>query len=135
MKPYRVLEVRLAEVKPDTRMLPPRPAPALVTVAVAGSPGGAVILAGVLGKVVPSVGVPAVSVKPLGRLTLILETLVGVVFNLKVTSRSLPLEALMPNRPGRIEAWLKMVALAISGSSKLSSKSAAVSLKRLFCNM
>lgn len=81
--------------------MPPSPAPELVTTDVK-VPGGAVILAGVFGKpVVTGVGVPAVRVKPAGKKTDILATLIGVVLSLKVTSTSLFVEALMPSRPKR----------------------------------
>src|SRR5450631_1864774 len=107
MKPYKVVLVRLAEVSPDTMMVPPNPAPAPVTADVS-APGGAVMLAGVAGKpVVATAGVPVVSVKPAGKVTLTLLTLVGVVFSLKVTRRSLFVLALIPSRPNRKPACVK----------------------------
>ena len=91
---------RLADVKPDTTIV--REPDVAVDVRV---PGGAVMLAGVVGNPeVLGVGVPVVTVKPLGSVTLIFDTEVGVVFNLKVTSISLPLDALIPRRPKRTPA-------------------------------
>jgi hypothetical protein len=70
------------------------------------------MLAGVLGKVLPMVGVPVVTVKPVGKTTSILATLVGVVFNLIVTNRSLLVVADIPKRPKRTPAWFNVAACA-----------------------
>jgi hypothetical protein len=108
IKPYSVELVKLADVRPETSTEPPVVPPLLVTVAVevlAVTPGGKVMLAGVRGKTLSAVGfisgVPAVIAKPLGKVTNTLATLVGVVFSLKVTSRSLLALALVASRPRR----------------------------------
>lgn len=135
IKPYRVVASRLAEVSPDTTIVPPSPAPELVTTDVR-APGGAVILAGVDGKpVVATVGVPAVRVKPVGKVIFILLTLVGVVFSLKVTSRSLAVLALMPSRPKRKPPCVKLVALAIAGITKAATITRATTKKDIFLDM
>jgi len=96
-KPYSVVLFKLAEVRPETTIVLEAAVAAAVSV-----PGGAVILAGVFGKpLVLTVGVPVAIVKPEGKVTVILATLVGVVFSLNVTNRSLLVLALMLRRPSR----------------------------------
>ena len=97
MKPYKVELFRLPELSPETVTVRAPELAEAVSV-----PGAAVMLAGVDGKpVVLTLGVPLVTLKPLGSVTLILETDVGVVLSLKVTSMSFPALALMPNLPRR----------------------------------
>jgi CBS-domain-containing membrane protein len=115
VNPYKVELVRLADVSPDTIM---SLVPAVDTAV--SDPGGAVMLAGVFGNpVVPTAGVPVVTVKPTGKDTLILATLVGVVFNLNVTSRSFPADALIPRRPNRTLDCDNCVALASPGKAAM----------------
>jgi hypothetical protein len=131
-KPYNVELSKLAEVKPDTTIVPPALLPLLVAVAVPGRPGGAVMLAGVSGNVVLVFGEPAVMSKPLGKVIFILETLVGVVFNLKVTNKSFPVDALVPSRPKRTPACVSAVALAIDGNTIATTNAKATIKKLLF---
>jgi hypothetical protein len=131
LNPYRVVLTKLALVSPETVMVPPSPAPADVTAAVR-VPGGAVMLAGVRGKLdTTGVGVPAVVVKPEGTVMTILATVVGAEFNLNTIKASLLLAALMPSRPRRTSAGAKL-AEAKSGAKKLSINEAATSNDSLF---
>ena len=50
VKPYSVVLFKLAEVRPETTIVPPAPAPAPVAAAVPGKPGGAEMLAEYLEK-------------------------------------------------------------------------------------
>ena len=135
MKPYKVVLFRLAEVNPDTMMVPPSPAPAPVTAEVS-APGGAVILAGVSGKpVVATTGVPVVNVKPVGKVTFILATVVGVVFNLKVTIRSLAVLPLILSRPRRKPACVKLLALATAGSNNVAAMTTVTNEKTMYFDL
>lgn len=130
MKPYSVDPDKLADVKPDTTIVLEPAVEAAVSV-----PGGAEILPGVLGKpVVLTDGVPVATVKPDGNVTCIFETLVGVVFSLKVTSMSLPEEALIPSLPSLTEVWVNCAAFAKAGINRAATRSRAAAKKRLFLN-
>ena len=102
LKPYSVVLVRLADVRPVTKIV----CEALVTVE-ANVPGKAVMLAGVSGRFdVVGVGLPSAKVKLDGKVSLTLDTVVGVVLNLTVTNKSLPSPeppepALTTSRPSR----------------------------------
>ena len=128
MKPYREVLLRLAEVRPETTIVRGPAVDAAVRV-----PGGTVMLPGVFGKpVVDTEGVPVAIVKPAGKVILILDTEVGVVFSLKVTNMSLPVVALIPRRPRLTLVWLSCVAPAIDGSMRLIIRAIATNINRVF---